>query len=110
MKTNLLLIAFFFCLTSFGQTITLKKAIRIAKKDSIIHIHKVNRAWLSTDSTTKILRWIIEEKVNIKKEKRKASGGFTTIFANRITINASTGVIMNREKFQVARIHKTPRF
>ena len=98
-------------LTSFGQSIKKKEAIDIAKKDTISNIKKIKSIELVKDSTLNVLCWVIEEKINLKREYSKVkTSGMKFIYANKISIDANTGKILNRVKVEVGSIHTNPIF
>ncbi|HYV92738.1 MAG TPA: hypothetical protein VE978_13160 [Chitinophagales bacterium] len=114
-KIKIILTFFLFCnLSAFGQTITKKEAIKIAKQDTIVRMERIKSIKLGTDSTTNTLCWIVEEKINVNKENRKILkskvGGMHYINADKILINATSGEIVSREKIMLGSIHKMPDF
>jgi hypothetical protein len=114
MKILLILIGISF--SAYGQTITKRKAMKIAKTDSIVEIKKIKSIELISDSTTKELCWVVIEKINEKKEWRKIhrqknllSGSYSVV-ASKIKINAKTGIIYSREIIVLGRTHYIPDF
>jgi len=98
----------FFYQLSFGNHINRKDAIKIAKSDSVTKIKKIKRATLISDSITLSTFWVVEERLNYKKEKRKLKGpGWHNISIDILTINALNGEIVRREEMVVQRVHFT---
>lgn len=109
MKRNIILIFIsVFCITCFGQTISKADAIKIAKKDSIVRIKKIEKIELKFDSASSTYYWLIEEKVNHKRELRRMSRAYDSrwIYAWRVMINSKTGEVIFRETIIVGSIYE----
>jgi len=98
---------------SFGQSLSKKQALRIAKHDSVYQIKKIDSVELMIDSASNILCWVVVEKINIKKEQKKISHskktGMNYIAAHLIKINAQNGQVVRRERKILGSIHKHPK-
>lgn len=107
---KLLFISLFISISSavVCQSIMKSAAIKIAKRDTLAKIKRVETVELIKDSVS--LYWVITEKVNVDREceKIRKSGhghnGATIIYANVIRIDANTGQIVSRTKKEVGRI------
>ena len=102
MRTIAFILFLFIYQTSFGQLISKREAIKIAKSDTLNPVNKVKSTFLIEDSLTQTFFWVIMEQINIKKVTRKKGG--VAIYANNLTINAENGGVVKRERILIRKM------
>ncbi len=104
--------------SSYGQvtdqTISKRKAIRIAKTDSFAKMKRIESTEMVLDPASNTLCWSVLEKINVNRELDKIfkskRNGMTNVYADKIILNAYTGDVVSREKIWAGSIHIAPDF